>query len=167
MCVREKRNLTEKETLHEIPSEKSKSSSCDEIEKNRRLKANDRERSRMHHLNDALDCLREVLPNYPEESKLTKIETLRFAHNYIWALTETLKLMDTVEWGQDSGKSLSNLPERLLGHSLFARLSQQSFDLYRETEFSRQGGFPQNFVSQIANGMASLQQQQQQSEISK
>ncbi|ERE90294.1 neurogenin-3-like protein [Cricetulus griseus] len=48
----------------------------------------------MHNLNAALDALREVLPTFPEDAKLTKIETLRFAHNYIWALTETLRLAD-------------------------------------------------------------------------
>ncbi|XP_054711508.1 neurogenin-1-like [Uloborus diversus] len=65
------------------------------IKKTRRLKANDRERNRMHNLNSALDRLRCVLPNFPDETKLTKIETLRFAHNYIWALSETLKMLDS------------------------------------------------------------------------
>lgn len=64
------------------------------IKKSRRLKANNRERNRMHNLNSALDTLREVLPTFPEDAKLTKIETLRFAHNYIWALSETLRLAD-------------------------------------------------------------------------
>ncbi|XP_032043115.1 neurogenin-2, partial [Aythya fuligula] len=62
------------------------------LKRSRRLKANNRERNRMHHLNAALDALRDVLPTFPEDAKLTKIETLRFAHNYIWALTETLRL---------------------------------------------------------------------------
>uniref|UniRef100_A0A7M4EVH5 Neurogenin 1 n=1 Tax=Crocodylus porosus TaxID=8502 RepID=A0A7M4EVH5_CROPO len=60
----------------------------------RRVKANDRERHRMHTLNAALDALRGVLPTFPDDTKLTKIETLRFAHNYIWALAETLRLAD-------------------------------------------------------------------------
>lgn len=60
------------------------------IKKVRRLKANDRERNRMHMLNEALDRLRLVLPTFPEDTKLTKIETLRFAHNYIYALAQTL-----------------------------------------------------------------------------
>ncbi|XP_037531599.1 neurogenin-1 [Nematolebias whitei] len=64
------------------------------VKKNRRLKANDRERNRMHNLNDALDELRGVLPAFPDETKLTKIETLRFAHNYIWALSETIRIAD-------------------------------------------------------------------------
>lgn len=64
------------------------------VKKSRRLKANDRERNRMHNLNDALDALRGVLPAFPDETKLTKIETLRFAHNYIWALSETIRIAD-------------------------------------------------------------------------
>ncbi|XP_070610008.1 neurogenin-3 [Erythrolamprus reginae] len=62
--------------------------------RSRRTKANDRERNRMHNLNSALDALRGVLPSFPDDAKLTKIETLRFAHNYIWALTETLRLAE-------------------------------------------------------------------------
>ncbi|XP_074532722.1 neurogenin-3 [Halichoeres trimaculatus] len=60
----------------------------------RRLKANDRERHRMHNLNSALDVLRSILPAMPQDAKLTKIETLRFAHNYIWALTAILRMTD-------------------------------------------------------------------------
>ncbi|CAH1803101.1 unnamed protein product [Owenia fusiformis] len=64
------------------------------LKKQRRMKANDRERNRMHSLNGALDTLREVLPCFPEDAKLTKIETLRFAYNYIWALSETLETIE-------------------------------------------------------------------------
>ncbi|XP_045112928.1 neurogenin-3-like [Portunus trituberculatus] len=65
------------------------------LRRTRRMKANDRERHRMHMLNNALDRLRTVLPTAPDDTKLTKIETLRFAHNYIWALSETLKGLDS------------------------------------------------------------------------
>ncbi|XP_061427296.1 neurogenin-2 [Lethenteron reissneri] len=64
------------------------------VKQNRRMKANDRERNRMHNLNDALDALRGVLPTLPDDARLTKIETLRFAYNYIWVLTETLQIAD-------------------------------------------------------------------------
>lgn len=74
---------------------RNRSPSClQRLRRHRRMKANDRERNRMHSLNEALDGLREVLPKFPDETKLTKIETLRFAHNYIWALTEMLKMVD-------------------------------------------------------------------------
>jgi len=64
------------------------------VKRTRRLKANDRERNRMHNLNSALEHLRCSLPTFPDDAKLTKIETLRFAHNYIWTLTETVRLLD-------------------------------------------------------------------------
>ena len=65
------------------------------LKKNRRMKANDRERNRMHSLNNALERLRLILPILPDDNKLTKIETLRFAKNYIWTLSETLRLLDS------------------------------------------------------------------------
>ncbi|XP_074677587.1 neurogenin-2 [Strix aluco] len=72
------------------------------LKRSRRLKANNRERNRMHNLNAALDALRDVLPTFPEDAKLTKIETLRFAHNYIWALTETLRLAGAARLGPEA-----------------------------------------------------------------
>ncbi|MEE6519056.1 hypothetical protein FKM82_030506 [Ascaphus truei] len=63
----------------------------------RRVKANARERSRMHGLNDALDNLRTVMPCYSKTQKLSKIETLRLARNYIWALSEVLERGQTTE----------------------------------------------------------------------
>lgn len=72
------------------------------IKRNRRLKANDRERNRMHMLNEALDKLRCVLPTFPEDTKLTKIETLRFAHSYIFALTQALNDIDMSLCTEDS-----------------------------------------------------------------
>ncbi|KTF70900.1 hypothetical protein cypCar_00048781 [Cyprinus carpio] len=82
------------------------------VKKNRRMKANDRERNRMHNLNDALDALRSVLPAFPDDTKLTKIETLRFAHNYIWALSETIRIAD-----QRQSKSRDAPPLLLAGLS--------------------------------------------------
>ncbi|XP_066535301.1 neurogenin-3 [Hoplias malabaricus] len=80
---------------------------CSGRSAHRRAKANDRERHRMHNLNSALDALRSVLPTFPDEQKLTKIETLRFAHNYIWALTETLRIADHVRFKEDLDTSAS------------------------------------------------------------
>ena len=67
------------------------------LKRNRRVKANDRERNRMHSLNEALDTLRAALPCQSDDAKLTKIETLRFAHNYIFALSQTLKVCELNE----------------------------------------------------------------------
>ncbi|XP_056462412.1 neurogenic differentiation factor 4-like [Gadus chalcogrammus] len=57
----------------------------------RRVKANARERSRMHGLNDALEGLRSIMPCHSKTQKLSKIETLRLARNYICALSEALE----------------------------------------------------------------------------
>ncbi|KAI4878302.1 hypothetical protein NFI96_003282 [Prochilodus magdalenae] len=57
----------------------------------RRQEANARERSRMHGLNSALESLRRVVPCHSKTQKLSKIETLRLARNYIRALSETLR----------------------------------------------------------------------------
>ncbi|XP_021918572.1 neurogenic differentiation factor 1-like [Zootermopsis nevadensis] len=60
----------------------------------RRNKANARERHRMHGLNAALDRLRSRIPlknaRTSSQQKLSKIETLRLAHNYIFALSQIL-----------------------------------------------------------------------------
>ncbi|XP_077386987.1 neurogenic differentiation factor 4-like [Festucalex cinctus] len=57
----------------------------------RRVKANARERSRMHGLNDALENLRSIMPCHSKTQKLSKIETLRLARNYICALAAALE----------------------------------------------------------------------------
>ncbi|XP_064648109.1 neurogenic differentiation factor 1-like [Lineus longissimus] len=57
----------------------------------RRTKANARERNRMHGLNEALDVLRKHVPCYSKTQKLSKIETLRLASNYICSMSEILK----------------------------------------------------------------------------
>lgn len=74
---------------------------ANELKKHRRSRANDRERTRMRLLNEALEHLRTILPNdyfndsntsLPiAEDKLTKIETLRTASAYIRLLTSLLE----------------------------------------------------------------------------
>ena len=56
----------------------------------RRLESNERERLRMHNLNAAFGDLRTVIPHVVAEQKLSKIETLNLAKNYIMALTNTI-----------------------------------------------------------------------------
>ncbi|XP_033733573.1 neurogenic differentiation factor 4-like [Pecten maximus] len=83
---------TPKKKRYNKPRQRERSPSLvAKLRKTRRSKANDRERSRMHGLNDALEVLREVLPASDGENKLTKIETLRMAYNYIWVLSQTLE----------------------------------------------------------------------------
>ncbi|XP_072311757.1 class A basic helix-loop-helix protein 15 [Eucyclogobius newberryi] len=53
----------------------------------RRLESNERERQRMHNLNNAFQALREAIPHVNTDKKLSKIETLTLAKNYIKSLT--------------------------------------------------------------------------------
>lgn len=89
------------------------------FKRSRRLKANGRERVRMHNLNAALDRLRDVLPSTTTttmrktsggeghedigccSARLSKIETLRFAYDYIWTLTEALRDFDKKKGDSD------------------------------------------------------------------
>lgn len=83
------------------------------IKRNRRMKANDRERNRMHTLNEALERLRLTLPTFPEDTKLTKIETLRFAHNYIFALEQVLQSNGDIHLDLEKLQSLTLSGERI------------------------------------------------------
>ncbi|KAJ1066441.1 hypothetical protein K5549_007563 [Capra hircus] len=56
----------------------------------RRLAANARERRRMQGLNTAFDRLRRVVPQWGQDKKLSKYETLQMALSYIMALTRIL-----------------------------------------------------------------------------
>ncbi|KAL4617729.1 neurogenic differentiation factor 2-like isoform X1 [Arapaima gigas] len=94
----------------------------------RRQKANARERTRMHDLNSALDNLRKVVPCYSKTQKLSKIETLRLAKNYIWALSEILrngKRPDVVSYVQTLCRGLSQPTTNLVAGCL--QLSSRSF----------------------------------------
>lgn len=56
----------------------------------RRMAANARERKRMQGLNTAFDRLRKVVPQWGQDKKLSKYETLQMALSYIVALNRIL-----------------------------------------------------------------------------
>lgn len=98
-------------------------------EATKRFKANQRERNRMHGLNDALDRLRRCVPlpqsfnvivkcDQTVPQKLSKIETLRLAKNYIFVLSEALRRNRLFSY-EDLINALSN------------RLSQNTCNLLR------------------------------------
>ena len=66
----------------------------------RRIQANKRERKRMHTVNEAFDDLRDLVPTYPSNRKLSKIETLRLACAYIQDLAKLLSESTAVH-GED------------------------------------------------------------------
>ncbi|XP_028660298.1 neurogenic differentiation factor 6-A [Erpetoichthys calabaricus] len=111
--------------------------------KMRRQEANARERSRMHGLNNALDSLRKVVPCYSKTQKLSKIETLRLAKNYIWALSEILsagKRPDLLAFVQTLCKGLSQPTTNLVAGCL--QLNARNFLTDHNGEASHSGRPP-------------------------
>ncbi|XP_077581298.1 neurogenic differentiation factor 6-B-like [Stigmatopora nigra] len=109
--------------LHKKRGPRKKKSNKEPHERSRvrRQEANARERSRMHGLNAALESLRKVVPCYSKTQKLSKIETLRLAKNYIWALSETLsagKRPDLLAFVQTLCKGLSQPTTNLVAGCL-------------------------------------------------
>ncbi|EFO16378.2 hypothetical protein LOAG_12129 [Loa loa] len=91
----------------------------------RRSKANARERRRMHNLNEALEKLRRTLPQLPDEPKLTKIETLRMANNYIYALRQILND------GQEEEEEGGTVAASHLGQSFYVSVDNKLSTLKR------------------------------------
>lgn len=109
----------------------------------RRQEANSRERGRMHCLNDALDSLRKVVPCYSKTQKLSKIETLRLAKNYIWALSEILsagKRPDLLTFVHTLCKGLSQPTTNLVAGCL--QLNARNFPTDHNGEASHSGRSP-------------------------
>lgn len=77
-----KRTHPSRRRRHDPPSK--------EVLRKRRVAANARERRRMESLNVAFDKLREVIPSFGDNSKLSKYETLQMAQTYISALKDLL-----------------------------------------------------------------------------
>ncbi|KAG9474092.1 neurogenic differentiation factor 2 [Eleutherodactylus coqui] len=118
-----------------------------ERSKVRRQKANARERNRMHDLNSALDNLRKVVPCYSKTQKLSKIETLRLAKNYIWALSEILrsgKRPDLVSYVQTLCKGLSQPTTNLVAGCL--QLNSRNFLTEQGQEAGRYHGPNSSFA---------------------
>ncbi|KFV85644.1 Class A basic helix-loop-helix protein 15, partial [Struthio camelus australis] len=86
---RERRNGGSKESS-KITAAKTKRAWSNTDRQLRRLESNERERQRMHKLNNAFQALREVIPHVRAENKLSKIETLTLAKNYIKSLTSII-----------------------------------------------------------------------------
>jgi len=88
----------------------------------RRKKANHRERNRMHGLNETMDRLRELVPlSRAQHAKLSKIETLRLARNYIQALNRILlseREPTPLEYAQLLSKGMSQSTTNIIASAL-------------------------------------------------
>uniref|UniRef100_A0A8C4WVN4 Basic helix-loop-helix family, member a15 n=1 Tax=Eptatretus burgeri TaxID=7764 RepID=A0A8C4WVN4_EPTBU len=85
---------TRKRTGPRTDTTRRHTSLCTRAKSRRRLESNERERHRMHNLNDAFQELREVIPHVRHGHKLSKLETLSLAKNYITALTDAVLHLD-------------------------------------------------------------------------
>ena len=96
------------------------------------MQANARERTRMHGLNDALEELRAHVPCFARSQKLSKIETLRLARNYIGALADILERgarPDSLTFARALASGLSQSTSNIVASALQVRrcLFQVSF----------------------------------------
>ncbi|CAI2348685.1 unnamed protein product [Caenorhabditis sp. 36 PRJEB53466] len=105
----------------------------------RRVKANGRERARMHGLNNALDMLREYIPITTQHQKLSKIETLRLARNYIDALQRMLQTNEQpspLEYAHTLANGLSQTTTNMLANLLQVQprqlLPPSQFDIFSD-----------------------------------
>lgn len=137
------------------------------IKRNRRQKANDRERNRMHMLNEALDRLRCVLPTFPEDTKLTKIETLRFAHNYIWALSQAINNKNMLDANDSVIVNVGNVTVSINkdGNTITSKTCQQKSTNAVVTSGSiTNASFMQDYDYKLDQQTCFYQQQQQYNE---
>lgn len=100
--------------------------------KAKRVQANSRERKRMHNVNSAFDQLRELVPTYPSNRKLSKIDTLRLACTYIQDLVSVLHQTRTMQGLQ--GEELTQFP--VYGDSYMSGPYSSCFNIKSEATMS-------------------------------
>lgn len=95
-----------------------------------------------------LERLRLTLPTFPEDTKLTKIETLRFAFNYIFALTQVIERDYSMKsFDLEKLQSLTLSGEKItkeIFEALFINPSPYSYHHHSQTTVS---GFYTNYFN--------------------
>uniref|UniRef100_A0A8D0G7I0 Atonal bHLH transcription factor 7 n=1 Tax=Sphenodon punctatus TaxID=8508 RepID=A0A8D0G7I0_SPHPU len=113
----------------------------------RRLAANARERRRMQGLNTAFDRLRKVVPQWGQDKKLSKYETLQMALSYIMALSRILAEAERYSSERDwINLHCEPFPQESAYHAYMGQKMPAERDPYAQRIFSYQ---PEHF--QIAN----------------
>ena len=83
------------------------------VKRAHRTAANQRERKRMKSINDAFDDLRQYIPlPQNERTKLSKVETLKYAIMYIGNMTETLQQYEDTKYYRK--KKHSEAPKKVV-----------------------------------------------------
>ena len=104
----------------------------------KRVAANSRERKRMHTVNSAFDQLRELVPTYPSNRKLSKIDTLRLACTYIQDLVSLLHSTQSVQ-GEDVlyHQPYAPTPESFNGYPVTVKQEMVDYPTYGSQEHYR------------------------------
>ncbi|CAF0810081.1 unnamed protein product [Rotaria sordida] len=114
----------------------------------RRIKANGRERDRMKGLNEQLEVLRETIPCFSLSQKLSKIETLRLAKNYIEALSEMVQnnhIPDNTHFAQLLCKGLSPNTMNLVAATLC--LNPRILQQQQQQQQHHGNSYPTNMIT--------------------
>lgn len=107
----------------------------------KRVAANSRERKRMHTVNSAFDQLRELVPTYPSNRKLSKIDTLRLACTYIQDLVSLLHNTQGIQ-GEDVLYQQQPFPDTFNGYPVPVKQEM--------SEFAQFTASPEHFRMQTA-----------------
>ena len=75
------------------------------MSRERRLIANARERTRVHTISTAFDALRQAIPTYSYNQKLSKLAILRIASSYIKSLSAMADEPELVEQIDDENQN--------------------------------------------------------------
>ena len=105
--------------------------------KQRRMAANTRERNRMHTVNIAFDMLREMVPSYPSNRKLSKIETLKLACAYIADMEALLKEHQRIQ-GEDVSLAANRVSVRRPSLDGFLSIKQHPNQIQQATTAQHQ-----------------------------
>jgi neurogenin 1/neurogenin 2 len=89
-CTGNEEGKCDEDDEDELPTNITESVPREPLKRLRRQRANDRERRRMKSLNGALNNLKRCIPLPKTKRRVTKLEILRIACNYIQDLWETL-----------------------------------------------------------------------------
>lgn len=102
----------------------------------KRVAANSRERRRMHTVNSAFDQLRELVPTYPSNRKLSKIDTLRLACTYIQDLVSLLHNTQSIQ-GEDVLYHQPPFPDSFNGYPVSVKQEMVDYPAYGGPEHFR------------------------------
>jgi hypothetical protein len=88
---------------------------------NKRLKANARERERVHNLTAAFEALRKVIPMYNDQSKLSRLSLLRIACSYV----HLLGALNEIDFSQGQNGYTLNESFHMLSCTILSELTRK------------------------------------------